>query len=186
MIATSRALSWRSMHPYGDDASSASSTNTTGQPDHNHKRAGHGQYGVLARHRTWNTIRTARSLISWLYLFAGTAPTFPRFGASKKPGAVQRRRTTSSAVAAASTTPPARPRRPVPDRGGRPDGVAPPPGGAAPVSPPRGPGPVARRGRTCRIRRTITYPKDTITTGSIPAPTGRGTHKTTPQTPQPS
>src|SRR5258706_170140 len=35
---------------YGDNVSAAaSSTNTNEQPDHNYKRAGHGQRGVLAR-----------------------------------------------------------------------------------------------------------------------------------------
>src|ERR1700737_1675906 len=49
---TTRAWSCRSTRPYGDNVSSAAySTNTNEQPDHNYKRAGHGQRGVLARDR---------------------------------------------------------------------------------------------------------------------------------------
>src|ERR1700704_3531440 len=47
---TTRAWSCHSTRPYAGNVSSAAySTNTNEQPDHNYKRAGHGQRGVLAR-----------------------------------------------------------------------------------------------------------------------------------------
>jgi hypothetical protein len=49
---TTRLLSSRLTRPCGDDGFSAvSSTNTSEQPDYNHKRPGHSRHGVLARDR---------------------------------------------------------------------------------------------------------------------------------------
>src|ERR1700704_403224 len=56
---TTRAWSCQSTRPYGDNVSSAAySTNTNEQPDHNYKRAGHGQRGVLARDRVLHRRRS--------------------------------------------------------------------------------------------------------------------------------